>query len=150
MRELDFEGSFDAAINFWGSFGYFDAAGDRAFVEAVARALRPNGRFLIDTQVAECLLPNFQHQAWHTVGDKVLLEDRQYNVLTGRIETHWTVIFDNGDKKSMKSSIRLYSLRELCDLLASVGFAHFEPLSDLDGAKFEMGAPRLYLVATRT
>jgi SAM-dependent methyltransferase len=149
MRAIDFECRFDAAINFWGSFGYFDAKGDQALVRAVACALRPAGRFLIDTQVFECILRNFQRRAWHTIGEMTLLEDRHYDVLAGRMETEWTVIFENGDKKTMRSSIRLYSLPELRVLLRSAGFAHFKAMSSLGGAEFEVGAPRLYLLATK-
>jgi len=31
MRDLRFDAEFDAAVNYWGSFGYFDDDGDRRF-----------------------------------------------------------------------------------------------------------------------
>jgi SAM-dependent methyltransferase len=149
MRELDFAGKFDAAINLWGSFGYFDGDGDRTFVGAVSRALRPGGRFLVDTPVIESLLPRFQARAWHEVGDKLLLEDRSYDVVSGRVETEWTVVAEGGRRGTMHSSIRLYPLSGLLDLLRSAGFVDFDAMSSLAGEAFELGSPRLYLVATK-
>jgi SAM-dependent methyltransferase len=48
MRQLDDLSGFDAAFNYWGSFGYFDDAGDEAFAASVCRTLVPGGRFLVE------------------------------------------------------------------------------------------------------
>lgn len=40
--------SMDAVICMWQSFGYLDAAANRAVLAGVARLLRPNGRFVLD------------------------------------------------------------------------------------------------------
>jgi len=53
-------GSFDAAICLWGSFGYFDDDGNIAQARAVAEALAPGGRYLIDTIIADSVLPAFE------------------------------------------------------------------------------------------
>ena len=55
MRELPFEEEFDAAICMWGSFGYFDDEGNLAQARAAARALKPGGRYLIDTPTLESI-----------------------------------------------------------------------------------------------
>src|SRR5262245_41616080 len=38
MRDLPWREQFDAAVCWWGSFGYFDDAGNAAFIRAVAGA----------------------------------------------------------------------------------------------------------------
>ncbi len=49
MRRLPYKAEFDAAINLWTSFGYFeDPTDDLRTLRAVARALKPGGLFLID------------------------------------------------------------------------------------------------------
>ena len=58
MRDLPWKEAFDGAICLWGSFGYFDDEGNRAFVEAVARALKPGARFVLETPIVEAV---FQH-----------------------------------------------------------------------------------------
>jgi SAM-dependent methyltransferase len=47
MREPPFEGRFDALVNWFSSFGYFDDETNRRVLEGFARALRPGGVLLI-------------------------------------------------------------------------------------------------------
>ena len=67
MRELPFDEEFDAAICMWGSFGYFDDAGNLAQARAAARALKPGGRYLIDTPELETICPRFRERDWFEV-----------------------------------------------------------------------------------
>lgn len=49
MRRIPFRAEFDAAINIWTSFGYFEKPSDDLKVlRGIARALKPGGLFLID------------------------------------------------------------------------------------------------------
>ena len=48
MRELSFESEFDAVVNWFTSFGYFDRATNDGVLRAFARALRPGGQLLIE------------------------------------------------------------------------------------------------------
>ena len=47
MRDLPWTGVFDGAYCAGNAFGYFDDAGNQAFLTAVARTLRPGGRFVV-------------------------------------------------------------------------------------------------------
>lgn len=60
MRQLPFESEFDAAINFGGSFGYFDDADNTRVVESACRALRAGGRYLIDTVTLETIFSDYR------------------------------------------------------------------------------------------
>jgi len=139
-------GTFDAAICLWGSFGYFDDAGNLAQAAAVADALAPGGRFLLDTIVADSVLERFQPTASWTVGGVAVEEVRVYHEHTRRIETTWTFI--RGDELEVRTTfVRLFSVSELTDLLSTAGFASFQALDD-DLASFAPGADRLWLLAT--
>ena len=49
MRNLSFDKEFDAVINLFSSFGYFeDASDDSLVLRKVCRALKPKGKFLFD------------------------------------------------------------------------------------------------------
>lgn len=49
MRSLPYrDGSFDAVICLWQSFGHFDAAGNLAVLAEMQRVLRPAGRIVLD------------------------------------------------------------------------------------------------------
>src|SRR5213593_1497701 len=129
MRETRFAGEFDVALCMWGSFGYFDDEGNRAQARAACRALRSGGRYLIDTIPIETLLPNFRERDGFEAGDVRVLEHRTYLPDTGRIETEWT--FLRGRERHVQTtSVRVYSLDELTDLLHASGFTSFTALDD--------------------
>jgi SAM-dependent methyltransferase len=146
MREVVFGSVFDAAICLWGSFGYFDDAGDRAQARSAAQALEHGGRYLIDALVEEAIAPWFRERESYEVGD-TRVEERRAWAPGGRIETTWTFT-RAGERAVGRSSIRIYSLDELTDLLARVGFTSFEARDD-HLQPFGGGSSRLWLVATR-
>jgi SAM-dependent methyltransferase len=147
VRDLPFVERFDAALCFWGSFGYFDESGNLEQARAAARALRPGGRYLIDTIALETLYPGFRDRTWYEVGETLVLEDRAFNVGEGRVETEWTFL-RGGERRAHRTSVRVYSLHELTDLLRDAGFSSFEARDD-EHQPFGIGSPRLWLVATR-
>jgi SAM-dependent methyltransferase len=139
-------GSFDAVLCWWGSFGYFDEDGNRAQATAAAAALIPGGRFLIDTPVADSILTAFEPESSWSVADTLVHESRAYDEATRRIETTWT--FTRADEASSQTtSMRIYTVVELMELLSDVGFASFQAF-DQDLRPFQAGANRLRLVAT--
>jgi SAM-dependent methyltransferase len=139
-------GTFDAAICVWGSFGYFDETGNRAQARALADALAPGGRCLVDTIVADSLLPVFEPSAAWDLGETHVDEARRYDEGTKRIETTWT--FTRGDARAQHvTSVRLYSLAEITDLFAGAGFSSFQAF-DGELAPFDTSKSRLWLVAT--
>jgi SAM-dependent methyltransferase len=138
-------GSFEAAVCLWSSFGYFDDDGNVAQARAVAEALAPGGRYLIDTIVGDSVLPAFEPAASWEVGGVAVDEARVYHSETRRIETTWT--FTHGAEGVERTTfVRLYSVAELTDLLADVGFSSFQVLND-DLEPFAPGSGRLWLVA---
>ena len=140
------QSSFDAVLCWWGSFGYFDEEGDRAQATAAAAALVPGGRFLIDVPVADTILPGFEPESsWDVAGIDVR-ESRSYDEASRRIETVWTFTRD-GAEESRTTSLRIYTVVELMELLSDVGFVSFQAL-DEDLRPFQAGADRLRLVAT--
>jgi len=78
MRQLGAVGDFDGAFCFGNSFGYLDDQGNADFLKAVAGALKPGGRFLLDyPAAAEALLPAYVERMEGYTGREVcrLMED---------------------------------------------------------------------------
>lgn len=149
MRDLPWRGEFDGAYCFWESFGFFDDEGNRAFLSAVAAALKPGAKFVFDTHVAETMLPHLGQRPWERVGDDLLvLEERDYDPATA-VLTRRLIIVGRGRTARLDLSLRLYTYRELLALLRGAGFAACEGYSWLSLMPFMMGAPRLLMMASR-
>lgn len=149
MRDLPWRAAFDGAYCLWESFGFFDDTGNLAFLSAVAAALKPGGRFVFDTHVAETMLPRLGQRPWERVGDDLLvLEERDYDPATAIMTRHLTIV-GHGRTATLDVNTRLYTYRELVALLRSAGFAACEGYTWLSLVPFMMGAPRLLMVASR-
>jgi SAM-dependent methyltransferase len=141
------DGSFDAAVCLWGAFGYFDEAGNRRQAQALVDALVAGGRLLVDTLVADTLLPGFVPEAAWSIGDIDVHEVRRYDPETKRIETTWTFA-SRGERATQVTSVRIYAVDELTDLFAACGCTTFQAF-DGDLAPFGDTSDRLWLVATK-
>ncbi|HVJ21411.1 MAG TPA: methyltransferase domain-containing protein [Polyangiaceae bacterium] len=151
MRGLDFDGEFDAAICHWGSFGYFGDDENEGFVRGISRALRPAGKFFLDTHVAETLYPKVVKRdfQYHGEGEQRLrvLQERRIDHETGRVESTW--IFQKGGREETHSiSIRVYTYRELSVMFAAAGM-RIVAATDGAGKPFEVGSNRLWLVTQK-
>ena len=151
MRCLRFREEFDAAYCFWTSFGYFeDESHDLVVAKRIAESLRPGGRFLLDLMVVETLLPVFRPENDRVLdesGTRRVREQVRLDFETSRVEADWTFV-ENGSSRSLHTSLRLYSYRELCELLREAGFVRFEGYDTASGEPFGLGARRLSLVAS--
>ena len=148
MRQIPWKDKFDVAICMWSSFGYFDEEGDLEFIKAIGRSLKKGGKFLLDTQVAETLYPKYQSKGWTKVDDVIMLADRSFDHTTGRNEEDYTFI-QKGKQTTYHSSIRIYTYREVVDLLRQNGFSRFEAFGSFSKDAFKLGATRLLITARR-
>ena len=148
MREFCREGAFDAAINLYSSFGYFeDQEDDRRVARNVCRSLKPGGAFLIDTMSKEVLARKFQPRGWNELEDgAVLLQDRRLVDGWGGIRTTWTRIRGR-DQQSFTFTMRLYAGTELATLLREAGFATVTLFGWFDGRPSDHNARRLLALA---
>ncbi|HET6373846.1 MAG TPA: class I SAM-dependent methyltransferase [Candidatus Polarisedimenticolia bacterium] len=150
MRDLPWESRFDAAFCFGNSFGVLDIDGTRAFVKAVARALKPGARFALDCgMTAESILPNLRDREWTQVDDILFLEENRYHATQGCYETTYTFVRDG--KTDTRTGLHwVFMVREIRGLLAEAGLIPEEPLTSLDGEPFRTGSRYLILVAQKS
>lgn len=149
MRSLAWKSEFDAAFCMGNAFGYLDADGTRAFVEAVSRALKPGGRFAVDYGLsAEGILPRLQSREWGEVGDILFLEHNRYHVRESCVETTYTMVRD-GETHTKTGWQWVYTIREMLGFFSDAGFQTESLFRSLEGEPFEVGSPELVLVARK-
>jgi SAM-dependent methyltransferase len=142
MRDLDAVEAFDAVVNVFTSFGYFPTQEeDERVLGAVARALAPGGRFLIDMVNTIAIAKRFIEFDWHELEDGTLwLERRRYDQLTGRYEATWTFVRPDGSRSELRNSLRGYTPAELVAMLARAGLEVDRAWGSWDGGELGDGS----------
>ena len=150
MREIEFDGEFDAAINVFTSFGYFeDEAEDQRVLDAVGRALRPGGRFLIDVINLLGFGRRYQPRRWEETASGVVLTDGEYDFLRGRNSETWTFLKGDGSRTALVHSVRAYTPHELAQMLERAGLVVTASWGDWDGSPLSFDSRRLILRADK-
>jgi SAM-dependent methyltransferase len=150
MREPP-PGPFDAVINLFSAFGYLESdADDQQVLTAVGRALRPGGRFLLETRNREQVVRTFQSHVWQPLADgSLFLQEATLDLSTGRIRTQVTLVAPDGRREQREFIMRQYTLAELGHMLAAAGLTLTQTWGGFDGAPYTLDSRRLVLLAER-
>ena len=122
MREMAFEKQFDGAYSMLTSFGYFDEETNLRVAERIGRALKPGGRLLLDILNRDYVVSDLPVRVWWEGTGCVVLEEVDFNFHTSRINTHRSIVFEDGRQLEQELSVRAYSLHEIGRLLRQAGF----------------------------
>jgi SAM-dependent methyltransferase len=126
MREMTFNGQFDAAYCMLSSFGYFDEETNLRVATAICRALKPGGRFLLDIINRDYIVGDLPSRVWWEGDGCVVLEEVDFNYHTSRVLIRRSVVFTNGRQSEQELSMRAYSLHEVGKLLRQAGLRILE------------------------
>lgn len=121
MREMTFDSQFDGAYCMLSSFGYFDEEANLRVANAICKALKPGGRFLLDIINRDYLVGDLPSRVWWEGDGCVVLEEVDFNFHTSRVLIRRSVVFGNGRQTEQEISLRAYSLHEVGKLLRQAG-----------------------------
>jgi SAM-dependent methyltransferase len=147
MRNIEGLGIYDGAFCFGNSFGFLDYADMEKFLAGVARALKPGARFLVNTAMAaESVLPDFEEQSCHEMGDIVMTIKERYLAEESCVDSEY--IFErNGEIDSRKAKHWIYTVAEIRRMLERAGFEVLYCFGSLKGAPFKLGSRELFVVS---
>lgn len=151
MRDMNFEGNFDAVMCIGTSLGYFDDETNKRVIERLFRALKPNGVLLLDVVNRDHVIRTQPNLIWFEGDGCVCMEESEFNFFTSRLHVKRTVILESGKQRENEYSLRLYSLHELGQLLHQFGFRVIEVSGReaLPGVFFGQESPNMMVVAER-
>ena len=149
MRALDFDQEFDAVVNWFTSFGYFDDDTDSAILRSWHKALKPGGKLLIDHQNRDRVIRWIDTGQAHVEqrGDDLLIDLPSYDPETERNRTERILVRD-GRVRRTRFSVRFFTFRELKAWLLDAGFTDVTVFGH-DGGAFTVDSQRMVTVATR-
>lgn len=149
MRDFRRTDSFSLVLNLYTSFGYFeDPADDRKVVENVYESLVPGGKFIMELMGKEVLARIFRERDWYEEDGIIYLEERRVLDDWKWVEARWLKL-DGEKMEEYTISHRLYSARELKELLTESGFGEVEIYGSLAGISYDQNAERLVAVARK-
>lgn len=147
MRALPHDGEFDAVVNWFTSFGYFDDPGNRAVLAEVLRVLRPGGRFVLDLNNYAWHLRHYRDAIVLEQGRDLMVDRNHLDPLTNRQRTERALIRD-GRVRNTRFSVRMLTFPEIRDWLLDAGFVQVRGLGE-DGAALTAQHRRMIVLAQR-
>jgi SAM-dependent methyltransferase len=151
MRNIPYENEFDAVINIFTAFGYLENQDeDQQALKQVCKALKPGGLFLLEIIHREGLIRHFSpYMIEHYPEGLIVLEERDFDLLTSRSKVKVTMIYANGERKEYGHAARVYTLTELVQMLTMAGLQMKAYFGTWDGRELTMDSFRLILLAQK-
>lgn len=149
VRDLDYHEEFDAVINMFTSFGYFeDPDDDLRLLKILYRSLKPGGILFMEMSGKEILARDFEERVWfEREGIKIMLE---YSV-----DLNWTELVNRWlfykDERMTEYSFshRIFSASEMAAMLWEAGFPEIEIYGSFEKAPYDHKAEHLILMARK-
>lgn len=148
MRHISVENTYDLVVQLFSSFGYFKTKKeDLQVLRNVHRALKKDGRYILDLINPVYLKKNLDPSSSRTIDDLIVSEQRR--IEADRVIKQITIRSPD-DSTTFEESVRLYRIEIIGDMLASAGFEIKEIFGDYEGSAFdEQTSPRLLLFARK-
>jgi SAM-dependent methyltransferase len=147
MRSIEGSDVYDGAYCFGNSFGFMPYADMNRFLSGVARALKPNARFILETgMAAESILTHFEEQSCYEVGDITMTVKERYLASESCIDSEY--IFErDGQKESRFAKHWIYTTAEIRRMLERAGFHVLETYGSLKCEPYKLGSEELFVVS---
>ena len=154
MRDMEFAGAFDLAVNLFSSIGYFSDDEDRMLLDRFGRALAPGGVFVLDTRNRDQCVRSMPPEERVRFDGSTIRVENVVDPATSRWTARWWRLDPEGPEDAPgqfigESEIRLYAAHELRAMLRPERWSRVDLYGGLDGTPFSFDAPRLVLVARK-
>jgi 2-polyprenyl-3-methyl-5-hydroxy-6-metoxy-1,4-benzoquinol methylase len=152
MLELKYMSEFDAVINMFYSFGFFetDEKNEKVLINFF-NALKPGGKFLMHTDVN---IPRIISGKYKTDERRNLVDGKNlriidnYDLKTKRINGAW-IMEKNGITEKKDYSVRVYSKEEFEEMCKKIGFTSIKTYSNWEGDDYFENSEDMIVVATK-
>ncbi len=149
MCDLPWWQEFAGAYCAGNSFCYLDSVGARRFLAAVARTLKPGGRFVMDTgMAAESILPTLGSGRSHRFGDMIVVSENRYHPAESRLDIDYTFI-QNGKVETRPLSSYCFTTGEICRMHVEAGLEVVDLFDWYGGEPYRLGSRGLIVVSQK-
>jgi SAM-dependent methyltransferase len=146
-RAIEGEAIYDGAFCFGNSFGFLEYDDMTRFLSGVARALKPGARFILETAMAaESILPDFEEQTCHQIGNINLITKERYNAEESCVDSEYILECD-GNTESRLAKHWIYTTAEIKRMLKHAGFEILNLYGSLKFEPYKLGNQELFVVS---
>lgn len=148
-------GKFDAAINMFTSFGFYDEKADLKLFKDVAKLCKNKAVLILDAANRDWVVRNFKAQFIDSVKNMEMHQFNRFNFETSFMENTWKFYEMDGEERRHLINIelkhRIYSAHELIKMLKACGWKDAKAHSslELNPLDFSSLSKRLVVVAKR-
>jgi SAM-dependent methyltransferase len=152
MLDLNYNSNFDAVINMFYSFGFFETDEENeAVLKNFFDSLRIGGKFLMhtDVNIPRILSGKYKEDEKRDLisGGSLRIIDK-YNPDTKRIDGTWIIEKDGGIKQK-DYSVRVYTKEEFEIMCFKAGFSSVKTYSNWNGYEYSEESEDMIVVATK-
>ncbi len=154
--DISYNEEFDAIYMFFTTFGYFDDSDNEKVLENISKALKPSGKFLLDTinlhRVSyQAYVNGGSWNTWYKAGEYYVLEETKFDVTNGYLYTNRLFYKEGkGIVDSRAFRLRIYPYWELRRMLEMVGLKVKRTLGSYRNDEYNITSPRMIIVAEKT
>jgi len=151
MQNLDYKNKFDAIINLFTSFGYYDDEVNFDILKRMSKSLKKGGKLLIEFLNREWTIINtrINNQVWVVYPNNIVfLANNNFDVFTGRWISEQKVV-DNGEIFNQSENIRLYSYVEMNKMLNELGLEIITSYGDYDKSPYTSDSTKMIILAEK-
>jgi 2-polyprenyl-3-methyl-5-hydroxy-6-metoxy-1,4-benzoquinol methylase len=153
VRELEYKDEYDIVLNLYTSFGFFSHDENQEVIESIARALVPNGRFLIQALCFSGLIRRANPEQPATVyeGDGVTIVDtRDWDLEQNMLNVNRKIFFNDGGRNEYSFTLRIYTLAEMLRMIEKAGLKLVDYFGNLKGNTFDYQSAHYVIIAEKT
>ena len=151
MRAIPRRNEFNGIFNFYTAFGYFERDEDnQAVLDAVAAALKPSGRFLLDYPCLEGRMPQWKRQEFFEYDDgTVMLHEMLHDTFNQTIKNNVLYITSDNVRHRTGFTLRHYYGRELRQCFEKAGMNVIGAYGNTDGDELTNRDTRVLVLAEK-
>lgn len=153
MRSLPCDGTFnecfDAVVNLFTSFGYFEEDSEQQQVlKQICQSLKPGGQFIIDYMNASYTAEYLVLSSERTVDENLIIETR--TIKNGFVMKEIVIQGPHRETRRYTERVKLYSLEKLTEMLNEAGLAIDAVYGNYDEGHYDdLQSPRMIIVGHR-
>jgi ubiquinone/menaquinone biosynthesis C-methylase UbiE len=150
MRALDHREQFDAAYNYFTAWGYYSDTENFDVLARVQRALKPEGRFLLEIINRDTLMRHYSPRDYSRKEDgTVCLEERAFNHEQGRAYNRRVYLYPDGRREEICFDHYLPSADALIRHLCDAGFSAVHAVEAPSGNPLGIESWRMAVIGTK-